>query len=192
MVRTAGLEPARLTALPPQSSASANSATCAFSVFGGSPRAANGPWGARQPPRGSAGFGNGRRARCRSMVGAVRFELTTSCTRNKRATRLRYAPNQTRRGKWAITGRLAMDFSRFFIRPGNTRPSREPLGLVPGASQPSHRGPWIAPASGDTPRQPTRSGNSRLPGVGSPPSVCPLADPGPRHRGPPTGEAVRR
>ena len=29
LVRTAGLEPARLTALPPQSSASANSATCA-------------------------------------------------------------------------------------------------------------------------------------------------------------------
>jgi hypothetical protein len=28
------------------------------------------------------------------MVGAVRFELTTSCTRNKRATRLRYAPNR--------------------------------------------------------------------------------------------------
>ncbi|GEM_PF-5537256 len=28
------------------------------------------------------------------VVGAVRFELTTSCTRNKRATRLRYAPNQ--------------------------------------------------------------------------------------------------
>ena len=26
------------------------------------------------------------------MVGAVRFELTTSCTRNKRATSLRYAP----------------------------------------------------------------------------------------------------
>jgi hypothetical protein len=26
------------------------------------------------------------------MVGAVRFELTTSCTRTKRATRLRYAP----------------------------------------------------------------------------------------------------
>ena len=33
------------------------------------------------------------------MVGAVRFELTTSCTRNKRATRLRYAPNQTRERK---------------------------------------------------------------------------------------------
>ena len=31
VVRTAGLEPARLTALPPQSSASANSATCARS-----------------------------------------------------------------------------------------------------------------------------------------------------------------
>ena len=30
------------------------------------------------------------------MVGAVRFELTTSCTRNKRATKLRYAPNQKR------------------------------------------------------------------------------------------------
>ena len=27
------------------------------------------------------------------MVGAVRFELTTSCTPSKRATRLRYAPN---------------------------------------------------------------------------------------------------
>ncbi len=50
------------------------------------------------------------------MVGAVRFELTTSCTRNKRATRLRYAPNQTRRGTWAIDGQLAMDFSRFLWR----------------------------------------------------------------------------
>lgn len=28
------------------------------------------------------------------MVGAVRFELTTSCTRNTRATKLRYAPHQ--------------------------------------------------------------------------------------------------
>ena len=26
------------------------------------------------------------------MVGAARFELTASCTRNKRATKLRYAP----------------------------------------------------------------------------------------------------
>jgi putative exosortase-associated protein (TIGR04073 family) len=34
------------------------------------------------------------------MVGAVRFELTTSCTRNKRATRLRYAP--TREEKMTI------------------------------------------------------------------------------------------
>ena len=33
MVRTAGLEPARLTALPPQSSASANFATCARSSY---------------------------------------------------------------------------------------------------------------------------------------------------------------
>lgn len=45
------------------------------------------------------------------MVGAVRFELTTSCTRNKRATRLRYAPNQTRAGKWGNTVTVAMDFS---------------------------------------------------------------------------------
>ena len=28
------------------------------------------------------------------MVGAVRIELTTSWTRTRRATRLRYAPNQ--------------------------------------------------------------------------------------------------
>ena len=42
------------------------------------------------------------------MVGPVRFELTTSCTPCKRATRLRYGPNQrtvTKRhagesGKW--------------------------------------------------------------------------------------------
>lgn len=26
------------------------------------------------------------------LVGAARFELTASCTRNKRATKLRYAP----------------------------------------------------------------------------------------------------
>ena len=45
------------------------------------------------------------------MVGAVRFELTTSCTRNKRATRLRYAPNQTRIGKCGNAGRVTMDFS---------------------------------------------------------------------------------
>jgi hypothetical protein len=32
------------------------------------------------------------------MVGAVRFELTTSCTRNKRATRLRYAPTLRQQG----------------------------------------------------------------------------------------------
>lgn len=38
MVRTAGLEPARLTALPPQSSASANSATCATTVPRRDPR----------------------------------------------------------------------------------------------------------------------------------------------------------
>lgn len=36
----------------------------------------------------------GADTRSAPLVGAVRFELTTSCTRNKRATRLRYAPNQ--------------------------------------------------------------------------------------------------
>ncbi len=47
LVRTAGLEPARLTALPPQSSASANSATCAcsWSTFGLSGRGADGRGG---------------------------------------------------------------------------------------------------------------------------------------------------
>ena len=39
-------------------------------------------------PGEGTGYGEGK------MVGAVRFELTTSCTRNKRATRLRYAPTQ--------------------------------------------------------------------------------------------------
>ena len=38
------------------------------------------------------------------MVGAVRFELTTSCTRNRRATRLRYAPNQKRAEHGKHTG----------------------------------------------------------------------------------------
>ena len=41
-------------------------------------------------------FKHGKQARrsapWEKVVGAVRFELTTSCTRNKRATRLRYAP----------------------------------------------------------------------------------------------------
>ena len=33
------------------------------------------------------------------MVGLVRFELTTSCTPCKRATRLRYSPNKRRVNK---------------------------------------------------------------------------------------------
>ena len=37
MVRTAGLEPARLSALPPQSSVSANSTTCAVGKVDGTP-----------------------------------------------------------------------------------------------------------------------------------------------------------
>ncbi len=52
--------------------------------------------------------GNGRF----KMVGPVRFELTTSCTPCKRATRLRYGPNKrtvTKRdagggGKWFFRG----------------------------------------------------------------------------------------
>jgi hypothetical protein len=40
------------------------------------------------------GHGDVRGSWPAKMVGAVRFELTTSCTRNKRATRLRYAPTQ--------------------------------------------------------------------------------------------------
>jgi hypothetical protein len=45
------------------------------------------------------------------MVGAVRFELTTSCTRNKRATRLRYAPNQTDEQLAGCGGELQWCFS---------------------------------------------------------------------------------
>jgi hypothetical protein len=43
------------------------------------------------------------------MVGAVRFELTTSCTRNKRATRLRYAPTLSRK-RWPLLRPLATEF----------------------------------------------------------------------------------
>jgi hypothetical protein len=42
----------------------------------------------------------------------VRFELTTSCTRNKRATRLRYAPNQKEAVKMPYSNAIATDFSR--------------------------------------------------------------------------------
>jgi hypothetical protein len=50
------------------------------------------------------------------VVGAVRFELTTSCTRNKRATRLRYAP-PTKGGKIALCpSQLQMIFSEKFVR----------------------------------------------------------------------------
>jgi hypothetical protein len=49
------------------------------------------------------------------MVGAVRFELTTSCTRNKRATRLRYAP--TREEEVADDpGNLQLIFAGHFSR----------------------------------------------------------------------------
>ena len=44
------------------------------------------------------------------MVGAVRFELTTSCTRNKRATRLRYAPTLGTR-KCRVLAHIATEFS---------------------------------------------------------------------------------
>ena len=64
---------------------------------------------------------------CDQMVGAVRFELTTSCTRNKRATRLRYAPNQTRAGKWGNAGHVATDFSQKVKTIGNT-PREKPHG----------------------------------------------------------------
>ena len=45
------------------------------------------------------------------MVGAVRFELTTSCTRNKRATRLRYAPTQSD----TVTGCRGKNQTRFYL-----------------------------------------------------------------------------
>ena len=52
------------------------------------------------------------RAWC-SMVGLVRFELTTSCTPCKRATRLRYSPNKE--GSQSVMRReVASAFSRVF------------------------------------------------------------------------------
>src|SRR6266481_5631814 len=64
------------------------------------------------------------------MVGAVRFELTTSCTRNKRATRLRYAPTLSRK-QWRVRRQFAIEFSLIFCtgsatagdRLGGVRPS---------------------------------------------------------------------
>ena len=44
------------------------------------------------------------------MVGLVRFELTTSCTPCKRATRLRYSPNKRR-----VTKRHAADRCKCFF-----------------------------------------------------------------------------
>ncbi len=55
------------------------------------------------------------------MVGAVRFELTTSCTRNKRATRLRYAPTLSRR-KWRVRRQFAIEFSLFLYWVSDLRP----------------------------------------------------------------------
>ena len=44
------------------------------------------------------------------MVGAVRIELTTSWTRTRRATRLRYAPNPKRSGTWETAAAIAKVF----------------------------------------------------------------------------------
>src|ERR1041385_7852687 len=50
----------------------------------------------------------------RKVVGGVRFELTTSCTRNKRATRLRYAPPTKGAKKCTRSLQKANTFLRFF------------------------------------------------------------------------------
>src|SRR6266700_4976550 len=59
------------------------------------------------------------------MVGAVRFELTTSCTRNKRATRLRYAPTLSRR-KWRLRRQFAIEFLLilYWVSDGGGSPRR--------------------------------------------------------------------
>jgi hypothetical protein len=49
------------------------------------------------------------------MVGAVRFELTTSCTRNKRATRLRYAPTQRQEKVPTVRLNCNLEFYDFAI-----------------------------------------------------------------------------
>ena len=50
------------------------------------------------------------------VVGAVRFELTTSCTRNKRATRLRYAPTLKQRNLPVPTPKGNPVFDNLFFR----------------------------------------------------------------------------
>ncbi len=49
------------------------------------------------------------------MVGAVRIELTTSWTRTRRATRLRYAPNQKAGRKMGIHRFDCNAFLHFFF-----------------------------------------------------------------------------
>jgi hypothetical protein len=46
----------------------------------------------------------------------VRFELTTSWTRTKRATKLRYAPSDRRRSKCRLCGVNANTFGKKFVR----------------------------------------------------------------------------
>src|SRR5690242_19844636 len=86
------------------------------------------------------------------MVGAVRFELTTSCTRNKRATRLRYAPTLSRRrcrvpGQFATRklGIIAAQRKENAPEPVNRRACSErlqqgtPRGVLTSERQPHHR-----------------------------------------------------
>src|SRR6266850_5976466 len=85
----------------------------------------------------------------RKMVGAVRFELTTSCTRNKRATRLRYAP--TKQGKVPVLGAFCNSICQFvncFSQHGQTLEQgrfrcgerwRDFHSLSPGADRRKHK-----------------------------------------------------
>jgi hypothetical protein len=66
------------------------------------------------------------------VVGAVRFELTTSCTRNKRATRLRYAPSDQGREKCTLLAGNANDFALNF-RLESARGLRQRLASSPPA-----------------------------------------------------------
>jgi hypothetical protein len=81
------------------------------------------------------------------MVGAVRFELTTSCTRNKRATGLRYAPNRDKAGvRYIVTkaGTHSKPICKRHAKFHAVRPTRIPPGaghLDASSGAPGRSGP---------------------------------------------------
>ena len=84
------------------------------------------------------------------MVGAVRFELTTSCTRNKRATRLRYAPTQGQEKVPGVGPKCNVEFRKFAtlstgaqISPCTLRPPHPHPLLLLGGEGDGNRGRYF-------------------------------------------------